>query len=81
MISGIGLIEGEAAVKPGDACALSMACSFGAVIFEWVDPERTVETLYVLRYTASRPQSIPNMSTVLSNNALRGSAKSVSTLK
>ena len=33
MISGIGLMEGEGGAEPDEARALSMACSFGAVIF------------------------------------------------
>src|ERR1700674_5541628 len=56
MISGIGLMEGVAV--PEEARALSMACSFGAVMLEQsfcrgADNERAIFTLYVLRCFAS----------------------------
>src|SRR5207237_1612040 len=43
MISGIALMEGECRAEPDEARALSMACSFGAVIFGAVILPRSSE--------------------------------------
>src|ERR1700682_4441666 len=58
MISVIGLTEEEGGAEPDEARALSMACSFGAVILAWSGKQRAMTTLYVLQCFASAAASV-----------------------